>query len=204
MQSFKIGILGDVNTGKSMLKSKYLEKGFGFLSEMNGMGPYIKQISLDNINYRLSIWDMPGYERYHSLTIGWLNKFNGLILMYSIIESQSFENIKRLWITYINQNIKDINGTLKIPIVLVGNKKDKEDERFISEEEGRKIAEDNGFEFFEISILTGENVNEAFQKLLEMMIKENKNHNINNKNILLKINNNNNKKIDKEGRCLII
>ena len=36
------------------------------------------------------------------------------------------------------------------------------------------------------------------------MIKENKNHNINNKNILLKINNNNNKKIDKEGRCLII
>ena len=203
MPTFKIGILGDVNTGKSMLISKYLGKGFGFLSEMNGMGPYIKEISSDNSNYRLSIWDMPGQERYLSITFGMLNKFNGLILMYSIIESQSFENIKRLWITYINENIKDINGTSKIPIVLVGNKKDKEDERFISEEEGRKIAEDNGFEFFEISILTGENVNEAFQKLLEMMIKENKNHNINNKNILLK-NNNNNKKIDKEGRCLII
>ena len=200
MQTFSIGIMGDINTGKSMLISKYLGKNFGFLNEMNGSGPYIKEISSDNINYRLSIWDLIAQERYRSVTFSMLKIFKGLILLYSIIERSTFENVKNVWIKSIYQKIKDFNGTSKIPIIIVGNKKDLEDERDISEEEGRKFAEDNNFKFFETSAITGENVNEVFQKILEMMIKENKSHNNNNQNIIGLKNN----KIDKKRSCIII
>ena len=47
---------------------------------------------------------------------------------------------------------------------LVGNVIDKEDERKISTEEGRKAAENNGFNYYmETSAKTGHNIKELFQ-----------------------------------------
>ena len=131
----------------------------------------------------------------------------GIILVYSIDNEYTFNNIKN-WINSINDYI-DISKT---SIILVGNKKDLENERIISEEEGRKIAEDYNFKFYETSAKTGENVNEIFQKLFEIIVKNLKSHNNNNNknnnnNNNHKNNNNkdkNNNKIDKEVKCLII
>ena len=128
-----------------------------------------------------------------------------MILIYSIDNRISFENIINQWINLINK-FMDIS---KFQIILVGNKKDLNDERIVSEEEGRKVAENYNFKFFETSAITGENVNETFQKLFEIIVKKfksnNKNNNIDiniNKNI--HNNNHNNNKIDKEGKCIII
>ena len=139
-----------------------------------------------------------------------IKNLHGLILIYSIVDKNSFENINH-WINQIN-NFIDIS---KFPIILVGNKKDLDDRRFVSEEEGRKVAENYNFKFFETSTITKENVKETFQILIEIIIKHFKNNNnndINNNNFnnIININNNihnnnhNNNKIDKEGKCIII
>ncbi len=49
-------------------------------------------------------------------------------------------------------------------MVLVGNKRDLEKNREVTEEEGREFAEKNGMLFFETSALTGKNVEEVFKQ----------------------------------------
>ena len=141
-----------------------------------------------------------------------IKNLHGLILIYSIVDKNSFENINH-WINQIN-NFIDIS---KFPIILVGNKKDLDDQRFVSEEEGRKIAEYYNFKFFETSTITKENIKETFQNLIEIIVNHfksnNNNNDINNNNFnnIININknnihnnNHNNNKIDKEGKCIII
>ena len=52
--------------------------------------------------------------------------------------------------------------------VLVGNKCDKS-ERFVTEEEGKKLAEENNMHYFETSAKTDQNINEVFKYLSDEM-----------------------------------
>jgi Ras-related protein Rab-8A len=49
--------------------------------------------------------------------------------------------------------------------VLVGNKCDLEDDREVTEDMGRDLAEEYGMAFFETSAMTGHGVNAAFMQL---------------------------------------
>ena len=197
MPILNIGVMGDTMTGKTSLINYY--NGIGFKEKLVntiGIDYCIKKIkSSDNNEYKLRIYDTAGMEKYQSVTLSILKRCKGIILVYSIDNEQSFENIRYKWIN----DIKDHINISEVPIILVGNKKDLENERIISKEEGRKVAEDNNFLFFETSAKTGENINEIFKKLIEIVPKDN--NNIINNNIL---NNYNNDKIDKEGKCIII
>ena len=205
MSFLEIALIGDTETGKTSLLKTFTGSVFKEYELVTiGIIFYIKTIkSSDNLEYKLKIFDTAGCEQYRSMSLHILIKCKGAILVYSIDDKSSFENIKNIWINDINIY------NLKIPIVLVGNKKDLEIERIISEEEGRKIAEENNFSFFETSAKTGENINQIFEKLVEIIpndIKEKyANNNIKNNNKKNNYNNKkNNDKIDKEGKCIII
>ena len=192
----KIGVFGDSIVGKTCLINNYIGVNFWEERATIGIDYYLKAIkSSDNNDYLLRIIDIAGIERFRIMTLKLLKNCKGIILVYSIDNKQSFENIRYKWIN----DIKDHINISEVPIILVGNKKDLENERIISKEEGRKVAEDNNFLFFETSAKTGENINEIFKKLIEIVPKDN--NNIINNNIL---NNYNNDKIDKEGKCIII
>ena len=204
MSFLEIGVIGDTETGKTNLINIYNDLGFSEETLTTiGIYDYIKEIkSSHNIEFKLKIFDTSGCEQYQSLSLNILKKCKGIILVYSIDNKQSFENVKNIWINDINDYLNISN----IPIILVGNKIDLKNERIISEEEGRKLAKDNNFLFFETSAKTGENVNEIFQALIEILVKDiqGNNNNFNPNNKLINNNNNNNDKIDKKGKCIII
>ena len=59
-------------------------------------------------------------------------------------------------------------------ILLVGNKCDLENEREVTFQEGKDFADNNGMKFIETSATTNLNVDEAFEILVDEVIKNNK------------------------------
>ena len=74
----------------------------------------------------------------------------------------------RNWIKQI-----EANAQTNVKKVLVGNKCDKPD-RVVTEEEGKKLADDFNMNFFETSAKTNKNVSEVFNFLTQEILKSNK------------------------------
>jgi GTPase SAR1 family protein len=58
----------------------------------------------------------------------------------------------------------------KVPVVLIGNKKDLPDQRAVTDGEACELAEGYGFKYIETSAATGENVDRAFYNLVAQII----------------------------------
>lgn len=57
-----------------------------------------------------------------------------------------------------------------LPIVLIGNKIDKERERVVSYADGQELATRYDIRFFETSAVTFQNVDQAFHQLIEKAV----------------------------------
>ena len=154
----KIALLGDTTVGKTNLVLRFTDNTFTTNNPPTiGYDYKSKTINLKNSKKKakLQIWDTAGQERYMSLSKTVFQRVDGVILVYDIRVRSSFEHILN-WINIV----KDFND--KMPILLIGNKTDLEEERIVSYEEGKKLADEKNLEFMETSALNGNNVDEAF------------------------------------------
>ena len=161
---YKVLLLGDSSVGKTCFLLRYCDRTFqeAHLSTI-GLDYRLKTMTLENNkNIKLQIWDTAGQDRFRALTKNYYKGANGIILIYDISATQTFENVK-IWIN----NIKEEANPYVI-IYLVGNKIDLPPEsRTITEEEGKKMANEYKLLFKEASAKLGTNVNEIFQELVE-------------------------------------
>ena len=186
----KIITLGDSHVGKSSLIVKYIDNKFSnvYMSTI-GFDLKHKQITLnDGTDAKIMIYDTAGQERFKSLAASYIKKANSILLVYDISEHSTFENIG-MWMESITEEKGD-----KLPIVLVGNKADLTDERQVTYEEGKKLAEDKGFHFFETSCKDGANVSECFIDLAELVYEKSGKKLIQNSNKKLESGSSNKKK----------
>jgi small GTP-binding protein len=173
---FKICLIGDGYVGKTSIRRKYLGQGF--------RSNYIPSLGVDfaqkTVMYnseesvRLVIWDIAGQPQFQSLRKRYYEGCSGLILVYSVVDRESFDSASK-WLV-------EAKGFMeKLPaLIIVGNKIDlrsyhpKED--IILYEEGLEFAKKFSDKlntpaiFIETSALTGENIDKAFDKLTRMMI----------------------------------
>ena len=89
----------------------------------------------------------------------------GIILMYAVNDKSSFQNLGK-WLKDI-QDYGDSDAT----IALIGNKCDIE-QREVTYEEGKEIADNNGFIFFETSAKESVYVDELFHQLANIIKKK--------------------------------
>ena len=108
------------------------------------------------------IYDTAGQERFDSLNFTYFKKADAILLVYDISDRNSFEKIKNVYVQEIKDRCKE-----NIPILLLGNKTDKEDQRQISYEEGIELALEEDYEFQESSCIKNINVAGAFEVLIE-------------------------------------
>jgi len=87
----------------------------------------------------------------------------GFILMYDITNEEAFNSVHD-WCTQIKTYSWE-----NAQVVLVGNKCDMDDERVVSYERGRQLADQLGLEFFEASAKENINVKAVFEKLVEII-----------------------------------
>ena len=89
----------------------------------------------------------------------------GIILVYDCTEEQTFNNISN-WLKQIDQH-----ASSNVAKVLIANKCDRSD-KVIETERGKALAEQHGLQFFETSAKSGLNVNEVFQHIAKVIIRE--------------------------------
>ena len=159
-------LLGDGQVGKTSLILRLTGNEFND-SQLTTVGKesYIYQAKLHGYDLKMKIWDTAGQERFKSMSVQVIKNSDAVILVYAINDKNTFGALDT-WISKLNDTM-DIS---KKPIILVGNKSDL-DERQVSYEEGKKYAESKGFNFYETSAKTGENVEEAFNDIFEQLYK---------------------------------
>ena len=163
-------ILGNSEVGKTSFITKYSKNYFdeNYLSTV-GVDFIKKDIKLpDGEEINLLLYDTAGQERYKSISFNLIKNADGVLLMYDITKRATFDAINN-WI----EKIKDEKGD-NFPLVLIGNKCDLTEERVIPEEEGQKLAENNGFTFIETSCKEGTNIEESIKILVFKIIEKKK------------------------------
>ena len=163
---FKILIIGESEVGKKDFLLRFMDDSFtaDHLEDI-GVDFKIKIINFQNKLVKLQLWDTAGEERFRTITKTYYKGAHGIILMYDVTDKNSFKNVRNL--------IKQIeaNADKSAKRVLVGHKCD-EPGRVVTEEEGKKLAEEYNMVLFESSARTGKNVSEVFNHLVKEMMKE--------------------------------
>ena len=166
IKELKLVILGDVGVGKTNIITRYLSNKFNEDSvTTNGASYMMKKIVLDNVTYRLNVWDTAGQEKFHSVTKMLIQDVNILILCYSIVSRPTFENLD-----YWYKIITDICGK-KLVLAVVGNKNDLYENEEVKEEEGKSYAEKHNAYFKLVSAKCSKGgIDELFDDLLKEYI----------------------------------
>ena len=115
---------------------------------------------------RLQIVDVNGSEYYRNLLKFNYRNANGILLIYDISNKNTFRNLSK-WFNHIDTNA---NEQTKICKVLVGNKIDIS-EREVTEEEGKKFADDYGLPYFEMSAKDNINVWPVFEFITNKILR---------------------------------
>ncbi|CAG00775.1 unnamed protein product, partial [Tetraodon nigroviridis] len=143
---------------------RYADDSFtpAFVSTV-GIDFKVKTIYRNDKRIKLQIWDTAGQERYRTITTAYYRGAMGFILMYDITNEESFNAVQD-WSTQIKTYSWD-----NAQVLLVGNKCDMDDERVVSGDRGRQLADHLGFEFFEASAKDNINVKQTFERLVDII-----------------------------------
>ena len=202
---FKIVLIGDSNVGKTNILSKYLQNEFNPDSKATvGVEFGSKTFNINDNVIKAQIWDTAGTEKYRSITNAYYKGAKGAFVVYDISRKSSFNNIDK-WLFDLKNN-----GDENINIILIGNKIDLEHQREVTTEEGEKKAVLNKASFIETSAKNGDNIEKAFNLMIENVYENFKKENENKENIdseelnkekTLNLNSNNENQIKKKKCC---
>ncbi len=162
----KILIIGDSTVGKTNFVYKFSEDKFieNYFAS-TGIELKTTSIQIDGKSIKIQLWDTAGQEKYRAMTKNLYLKSQGIIILFDITNETSFINLKN-WMSQIKESCGE-----DIPILLVGNKIDLEDNRVINKERAMEYANNENIEYIEVSSKTGENINEALTSLLQKILK---------------------------------
>jgi Ras-related protein Rab-11A len=158
---YKIVIIGDTNVGKSNILSRYLTNEFTSNTKSTvGVELGIKFLKIKNTSTKIQIWDTAGQERYQAITSSYFRGSDGCFIVYDITNETSFNNIEKWFDKIHEENDKEI------PVIIVGNKCDLENERKIPTEKAKEKAQNLKCAFYETSALKAINIEQIFEELV--------------------------------------
>jgi len=166
---FKVTVIGDGQVGKSSLIRRYTQASFQ-TQYTKTIGAQFSSYSdeVDNLKCHLSLWDIAGQDDHFFLRPVFYKGTSCGIIVFSLEDSDhGKESLKRIptW----HGDIKKFCGD--IPIVILGNKVDLVADKNSKDAEVQKIVDKRGFlGFYKTSAKTGENVGEAFKKIIRKLL----------------------------------
>ncbi len=155
----KVILTGDFGVGKSSIIKRFIENQFkdSYIATI-GVEISKKAVVMEEetiINFIL--WDIGGQV---GQIAPYRHRFyEGASAAFIVIDRTRPNNLEsvNIWVKDIKESVPD-----NIPVVIIGNKSDLQEEIVISDEEIKILAKELGFHYILTSCKTGENVNEAF------------------------------------------
>lgn len=165
-------IIGDGGVGKTSIVVRYIRDKFTLGYEPTLENNYEADIKLPDGNVvKVSIADTAGQEEYKSLRDNYMSQGDAFIIVYSIVELSSLKMTEQLLeqITILKENDP-------FKFILLGNKCDLADQRQVPTQEGQALADKYKGLFLETSAMTKVGIEEAFQKIGALLIKNDEKH----------------------------
>eukprot|EP00658_Telonema_sp_P-2_P073685 TRINITY_DN6279_c0_g1_i4.p1 TRINITY_DN6279_c0_g1~~TRINITY_DN6279_c0_g1_i4.p1 ORF type:complete len:208 (+),score=46.89 TRINITY_DN6279_c0_g1_i4:93-716(+) len=164
---FKLLLIGDSGVGKSCLLLRYADNRYteSYISTL-GVDFRMVTLELGGESIKLQIWDTAGQERFRTITSNYYRGANGIVIVFSVTEEESFNSVAR-WLAEIERNV----GT-SVHKILVGNKCDMVSKRKVQREVAEQFAHKYGIPYVETSAKEGHNVQQVFNELSERIKKE--------------------------------
>nr|XP_021140681.1 ras-related protein Rap-2c isoform X2 [Columba livia] len=161
MREYKVVVLGSGGVGKSALTVQFVTGSFIEKYDPTIEDFYRKEIEVDASPSVLEILDTAGTEQFASMRDLYIKNGQGFILVYSLVNQQSFQDIKPM-----RDQIIRVKRYERVPMILVGNKVDLEGEREVSFGEGKALAEEWSCPFMETSAKNKASVDELFAEIV--------------------------------------
>lgn len=164
VREYKLVVVGGGGVGKSALTIQLIQSHFVDEYDPTIEDSYRKQAVIDDKVSILDILDTAGQEEYSAMREQYMRTGEGFLLVYSVTSRMSFEEL----MTYYQQILR-VKDSEYVPVFVIGNKSDLEDERQVSYEEGEMLAKQFNAPFLETSAKQNVNVEESFYGLVRLI-----------------------------------
>eukprot|EP01097_Dermamoeba_algensis_P010976 TRINITY_DN8345_c0_g1_i1.p1 TRINITY_DN8345_c0_g1~~TRINITY_DN8345_c0_g1_i1.p1 ORF type:complete len:189 (+),score=19.30 TRINITY_DN8345_c0_g1_i1:98-664(+) len=168
-REFKIVVLGSGGVGKSALTVQFVQGIFVEKYDPTIEDSYRKQVEVDGQQCMLEILDTAGTEQFTAMRDLYMKNGQGFVLVFSIIAQSTFNDLSEL-----REQILRVKDCDDVPMVLVGNKCDLQEQRVILTEQGEELARKfGGCGFLEASAKNRINVEQIFYDLIRQINRKN-------------------------------
>ena len=137
--SVKMIIVGSVNVGKTSLVTRYATGCFQEVTKSTSNASFItKEKIVNDVKYDIKLWDTAGQEKYRSLTKIFIKDAKIAILVYAIDDKNSFDDLNT-WLNIIRES-----NSNNLILGVAANKADLYKNALVTDEQGKKYAQDIG------------------------------------------------------------
>ncbi|KAI9903588.1 hypothetical protein N3K66_000117 [Trichothecium roseum] len=159
-------VLGAGGVGKSCLTAQFVHNEWIESYDPTIEDSYRTQLQVDGRPIVLEILDTAGTEQFVAMRDLYMKTGQGFLLVFSITSSSSLDELANL-----REEIIRIKDDENVPIVIVGNKADLEDNRAVPRAKGFSISQRWDAPYYEASARTRTNVEEVFIDLCRQMLR---------------------------------
>ncbi|KAG9637160.1 ras-domain-containing protein, partial [Aureobasidium melanogenum] len=157
-REYHIVVLGSGGVGKSCLTAQFVQGIWIERYDPTIEDSYRKQCDVDGRQVILEILDTAGTEQFTAMRELYMKSGQGFLLVFSITSSSSLKELSEL-----RDQLVNLKDDPHVPIVLVGNKSDLEEDRAVSRAAAFAVSSGWGnVPYYEASARTRQNVTEVF------------------------------------------
>ncbi|VDK89694.1 unnamed protein product [Onchocerca ochengi] len=165
LPTYKLVVIGEGGVGKSSLTIQFFQKHFVDYYDPTIEDQYIIHAEVDGQWVIMDVLDTAGQEEFSAMREQYMRNGRGFLLVYSVTDVRSFEEAPKLF----NQVLR-VKDKTEYPVLLVANKIDLVNQRKVTAQQGRELADRLKVPYIETSAKDPPvNVDAAFHELVRIV-----------------------------------